>query len=252
MLFLLFSLLIYKLNAPRIYRIVTLIVSLVFLGFYLKGYLCPIGAFQNIAILKKDIFLTENLTTLLLFIIPSAFIIFGGRIFCGSVCPMGSLQELLFNLGTKLKLNRGGSGKSIPDFMHYFKYFFMTGIITFTLILGIPVFCGIDPFQTLFSFSGTVVSIVLLVMVTLVSLFISRFWCRVVCPYGAFLALLSEILRLLKIKTGSPKIDADSCKSCSLCSNNCPVHAIHSNVIDSAECISCGKCKTVCHFKSCK
>jgi len=48
-------------------------------------------------------------------------------------------------------------------------------------------------------------------------------------------------------------IDADKCKSCTLCKRNCPVNAItgdvkQPHVIDTAACIQCGKCLAVCKF----
>ena len=48
-------------------------------------------------------------------------------------------------------------------------------------------------------------------------------------------------------------VDAEKCKGCSLCARNCPVNAIAGEVkqphmIDTAACVKCGKCATVCKF----
>lgn len=61
------------------------------------------------------------------------------------------------------------------------------------------------------------------------------------CPAGECSALIEY------------SIDADNCKGCTLCAKNCPVGAIsgsvkNAHIIDTAKCIKCGKCITVCRF----
>ena len=48
-------------------------------------------------------------------------------------------------------------------------------------------------------------------------------------------------------------INKDACKGCTLCAKKCPVSAIigavkQPHAIDTAKCIKCGQCKTVCRF----
>lgn len=244
-----------KLNLNKHYRTGLLIFSLIFIGFYLKECICPIGAFQYLAIDFKNVLSFDNLNFLLLFTVPIVFTIFFGRIYCSYVCPMGAYQEFLFRLGTKLKINKGTVSLGKLKFLLYFKYFFMISIIVFSVITGVAVFCNFDPFFALFNLNGSKLAFTLLGILSFLSLLKSRIWCRVVCPYGALLSLVSFgtsfLSKKLNIKIGTPHI-AKTCKSCKLCKNNCTVGAIENDTIDSSECISCGMCKNVCKFNSIK
>jgi len=252
---LILAIIVFKFNLSNRYRIGLLTISLIYVGFYLKECICPIGAFQYLAMGYKDIFNKDNINFLLLFGLPIIVTIFWGRVYCGAVCPMGAYQELLFKIGTKLKINKGNTSLGKFKVLTYFKYFFMVGIITFSIISGVAVFCGIDPFYVLFNFDGKPLAIGLLILVTIISLFKSRIWCRVVCPYGALLGIFGGISEFwgekFKFGIGNPKIDK-TCVNCKICNKNCITGAIENKKIDSLECISCGVCKKSCKFNSVK
>jgi polyferredoxin len=77
-----------------------------------------------------------------------------------------------------------------------------------------------------------------------VSAFHFRFWCKYLCPIGAFNGLIAH-KSLVKIKLG------DKCDGCQICDRICPVEAITMDgknrpVIDYPECILCGKCIEKC------
>lgn len=244
-----------KLNLNKFYRIGLLIISTGYIGFYLKECICPIGAFQYLAIGYKNIFSKDNLNFILLFTVPIIFTILFGRIYCGTVCPMGAFQELLFKIGKKLKLNKGDTSLGRFEPLLYFKYFFMIGIIVFSIGTGIAVFCSFDPFFALFNLNGSKLAFTLLGIVTILSLFKSRLWCRIVCPYGALLGIAAlittHVSKKVNFRFGAPIID-DSCKNCKMCNNKCVMGAIDNKIIDTSECISCGLCKKVCKFNSIK
>ncbi len=71
--------------------------GLVYLGFYSKCFLCPVGAFTAIVQLASGKITSYLLLGLLL--LPVIFTILFGRIYCGSVCPMGAAQDFLTLLG---------------------------------------------------------------------------------------------------------------------------------------------------------
>ncbi len=72
-----------------------------------------------------------------------------------------------------------------------------------------------------------------------------RFWCRYLCPAGAFFALLS-LKPLMRRKV------SQRCNSCGLCQQNCPMDAIPEDpfMTDYSECIVCETCVRICPAKA--
>ena len=234
-------------------RGVLLVLSVVILGFYFGGCICPIGGLQNLPLKLSGIGEGYYLGWLLIMLLPLLFVFFSGRIFCSSVCPMGAVQELLFSAGRKLGLNKGRPGLENVKWLRFVKYGVLLWLVVYTAITGYTLFCGNDPFLTLFTFQGTLVSVILLIFVVISSLFVSRLWCRVICPYGALLAVINGIAAALRLPA-TPAGEALRCKTCSacgLCTRDCPVDAIvfaksaggeSCMEIDPLECINCRKC----------
>jgi polyferredoxin/Pyruvate/2-oxoacid:ferredoxin oxidoreductase delta subunit len=92
---------------------------------------------------------------------------------------------------------------------------------------------------TFFRMSGLVLLIFLAIIV---AEFVSRrFWCRNLCPLGAFFALFSKF-QLLKRKVSS------DCTECGDCRNICKMDAIKQDFksTEYSECIQCFDCVTDC------
>lgn len=69
-----------------------------------------------------------------------------------------------------------------------------------------------------------------------------RFWCRYLCPLGAFLGILSR-WNILKLQ-----ISEDKCIKCNLCTIHCQTQADPYPREDwkSAECVYCFTCSSIC------
>jgi MauM/NapG family ferredoxin protein len=69
-----------------------------------------------------------------------------------------------------------------------------------------------------------------------------RFWCRYLCPLGAFFGLMARI-PLIRRKVSEP-----DCTSCSLCARSCRMAAVGEGYLatDRAECIACFDCEALC------
>ncbi len=214
-----------------------LISSLAVLGFYFGGCPCPVGSTTKL----EQIFTSPvtYLVPFVLFLIPTLMALFVGRIFCGWVCPLGAVQEVLGFWSRK----KSRVPEAVDRPLRYLKYLLLLGLITLAF-LGIRFQWALyDPFKVIFTGSGTWVAIGLVAFFGVLSLVIYRPWCRYVCPLGAVLALAS--IAALTMKKADPK----KCVGCTLCLRTCPLDAIRikeGKAFFTGECIRCGDCTTAC------
>lgn len=82
--------------------------------------------------------------------------------------------------------------------------------------------------------------LVLAVVIIIASIFISRFFCRGLCPLGAMYGLVARFA-ILKIA-----LNKDKCIDCGKCDAVCPVELDVRREVGSSECLSCGDCVNVC------
>lgn len=132
--------------------------------------------------------------SLTLAIVVSAII--GGRFFCKNLCPLGTIQDICNVGSTKLGLKQKSlDGKS--QRLLYLKYFVMLGA-AFSVIAGVgSTIAAFSPWSALLSL-GTMNAVagylwqgaVVLGFLCVIALFVPRFFCRVLCPLGAFQGLL--------------------------------------------------------------
>jgi polyferredoxin len=99
-----------------------------------------------------------------------------------------------------------------------------------------------DVMMLMFFIKISAFSLGVIIALAVFSLFIKNFWCRYLCPYGAFLGFFS-IFSPLKI-TRNP----DTCTDCRHCTQACPQNIqVHSKIrIRSDECMACYQCVTAC------
>jgi len=214
---------------------------------------CPIGALQNSLQGKRARFP---------FYVLGSLFIFGvlfGRLLCGFVCPFGFIQDLLYKIpGKKIKVPKK------PDrVLRNLKYavlivfvillpVFLTDRFGFsapyfcklicpagTLEAGLPLVAKNDFLQAL---TGTLFNwkVGLLIAILLLSVFIHRFFCRYLCPLGAFYALFN------KFSFYRLNLNEEKCVDCKKCESVCPMAVEVTKNINSTECIRCGKCKASC------
>jgi len=204
-----------------------LILSVVVLGFYLQGFLCPLTTIQNL-------FSKYDTAYLLLFLIPVILSVFWGRIFCGYICPFGAIQELIFFPGLQYKIPVG-----IRKFLNKIKYVLLVYLILRIMVTGEIILSSYTPFKNLFTLGGTPGTIVVTVVTALLSIVVFRPFCRFFCPFGAFLGLLNYFRK-------NEVVNTSKCVQCGKCTEKCPVDAIKDNEIDMKECIVCCQCQDCC------
>jgi ferredoxin-type protein NapH len=154
-----------------------------------------------------------------------------GRIFCGYVCPIGTVQELLSRLPMKQKKI---SQKKVILLVHslVFVLFLALAIIFSINLLD---YIGIFAFFNLQFSSFYFIAFVLLL---LVSIFIYRPFCRFICPYGLLLSLVGR-KSVFNIKRN------ENCIDCGICEKTCPTD--EAGLTDyKQECYVCMRCDDVC------
>jgi len=178
-----------------------------------------------------------------LMVIGFGLAILFGPVFCGWVCPLGTVQEWVAKWGKKLFKRRYNHfvPPKIDNALRYVRYLVLAWVIYVTATSGTLFFAQYDPYFALFNFWNTEVSWTALGIlgITLgMSLFVERPWCKYACPYGAVLGI-SNMFRIFKIRRAESTCKADG--ACSImCPMNIPVDTV--KTVRDHQCISCLEC----------
>lgn len=210
--------------------------------------LCPFGGLESLkTVLFSGQFLRRiSPSSLVLFMAVVLMTIWGGRLFCGWLCPLGTLNELFGKLGRKLGIRPLTLPAAVDRPLRWVKYVVLAAVLAGTWKTGNLVFRGYDPWMSWMHLSAgwgeLGAGAVVLAVSLFLSLFVERFWCRFLCPLGAALALLSRLSPL------SLRRSAGSCINCGKCSRCCPMGLSPQSVdkVSHAECIRCGECADHC------
>ena len=206
-----------------------------------------------------------------------------GRFFCAYVCPMGTSIDLLDILFFR-KTKRQGmkAGRSLRRTKYFLLIVFISAaLVGLSLAFLMDPMSLLTRFYTFFIYPLTITLINLMLdllrplfqafgwvslshlhyfqsvyYMTAITLLIfggiiflnrmaPRFWCRYLCPLGAFLSLISP-LGLFKRRV------SDDCNECLKCQKACPMEAIADDPKGTrlAECIQCRTCARVCPQKA--
>ncbi len=232
---------------------------------YLKGYpvslfleLDPLVAFAT-AITTHSIY--KGLLWSLLLIIPTVLL---GRVFCNWICPYGILHHFIgwvFGKGraadpVRIESNRY---RSIYQIKYIILIAMIVAAICGTLQIGL-----LDPICLFYrSMSTAVLPAInlaapssvyvrqyfhagawaigfLLFLLVGMNVIIPRFFCRVICPLGAFLGTLSSAA-LWRIDRNPTK-----CVDCDLCLKNCEGASDPHTQLRKSECFVCFNCIEDC------
>jgi NosR/NirI family transcriptional regulator, nitrous oxide reductase regulator len=190
------------------------IFSLLYFGFWRNGCVCAIGAVQNVSLAIADGSYHIPLVVIAFFIIPLLFALFAGRAFCGGVCPLGAIQDIVV-----LKPLR------IPVFwqkiLGFIPYVYLSFAILYAVTGSDFIICRYDPFIGIFRMDAPVNMIILGGSFLLLGVFIARPYCRFFCPYAILLNWFSWFSKHRVTVTPS------TCIQCRLCENACPFDVIH-------------------------
>lgn len=186
--------------------------------------------------------------------------LFLGRIYCSTVCPVGTLQDI-FSKGRKVirPLDKPYSYRPGSKMR-----FYILGAYIFCVIAGVAaVPFWIEPWSIMRNIAGDIhpsaekvewvragigvtygiiAGVVSAILLLVVSLLTGRGFCTDICPVGTALGCLSNYT-LYHIE-----IDPDKCINCMRCEDICPSQCIKvtSRLVDNSRCIRCFDCGNVC------
>ena len=177
-----------------------------------------------------------------IFIIATVFL-FGRGLFCGWMCPFGSLSEAIYKVAGKIGFKRWQ--RPVPQRLHdrlkWLKYAIFFGLLVVSMFsMGLAeVLAEVEPFKTTFLVGVTNRSWPYGLFVAAIlglSIVIERPYCKYLCPLGASLAMPSTF-RWFGLRR---KQDCNSCKACAA---GCGAQAIDADGrIDHRECLHCLDC----------
>ena len=208
---------------------------------------CPFGGVEAIYTYASEGNMLCSLGT-------SNFFILGGvlmmtvlvrRAFCGYMCPLGTISEWLRGLGRLLRIPGIRVGHKLDRALALLKYAVLAAILIATWRASELIFRAFDPCYALISRHGADITFwayVVVGVIALASLLIVMPFCRWLCPLAAVLNPLSRF-GLTRIKR-----NADICRNCGLCSEDCPtaIPVDRLEQVKAARCISCMNCVDSC------
>ena len=214
--------------------------------------LCPYGGLESLYVLIfGGTFIDKIFSgTMIILVITIIMALIFRRSFCGLICPFGALQEFFGIIGKKVFGKRFIIPERVDKPLRYLKYI----VFLLTLVLAWKT-AGLwvnpyDPWAAYGHMSAGMESLIeeysialIILIVTIVgSLLYDRFFCKYLCPMGAFYGIIS------KLSPSKITRNENTCINCGLCDKNCPVNIKVSELkeIKSAECIDCQSCILSC------
>jgi polyferredoxin len=206
---------------------------------------CPFGGVETLYSFATSGLLVKKIhdSSLVLAGLSLLLAAFFGPVFCGWICPLGTVQEWVGKLGRKLFRRRYNHfvPPKLDNVLRYARYGVLIWVIYVTARSGSLIFEAYDPYFALFNFwSSEVAPTALLILgaTLLLSVFVERPWCKYACPYGAVLGL-TNFFRVFSIKRAGSTCKADG--ACSImCPMNIPVDSV--GTVRNHQCISCLEC----------
>jgi len=211
-----------------------------------------------------------------LFLVLLLTVVFG-RVYCSTICPLGTLQDIVIRLSGRMKRRRWYRYKPAPTVIHY-------SLLGLSLVLALSgsmlLVDLLEPFSNygrmlsnladpvVVSFNNATAFVLgrlgifvlfsipmlhvqaaailfaglFLGLIVYLSYFHGRLFCNLLCPAGALLGLLSRV-SLFRIA-----IVEEKCTDCGFCEMVCKANCIHSDTkeIDVHACVGCFNCIDAC------
>lgn len=220
-----------------------------------------------------------NLTTLAAggFIFILVLTLLFGRVYCSTICPLGTFQDVLIRVQKRFKIRKRFTWVRTYNWL---RYGLLLIAIAVMIIGSAFVLSWLDPYSNfgkittafarpvvivvnntlawIFNHFGNyslyhvtyktfnawpfIFALILLITLVLMTFYRGRLFCNTLCPVGALLGLISKI-SIFRIKINEPE-----CNSCWRCTFNCKAGCIQADEkkVDMSRCVACMNCMTSC------
>jgi ferredoxin-type protein NapF len=203
--------------------------------------------------------------------------LFFGRIYCSSVCPLGTLQDVFTWLSRKFRIQKRIRFTKPQNWIRYtvlgalalvlcFSSIFLINLLDPYSLAG-KIFSGLfrplfylgnnllsrifqmfDSYTVysvpirIFSWPPVIFSFFFLILIIFLAGMKGRWYCNTICPVGTLLGIFSRF-SVFKIR-----MDEEACTSCGLCARKCKAGCIDikKKKVDFSRCVACYDC-----FKAC-
>ena len=217
---------------------------------------CPMGGVETFLRYLTDSSTLKS-TNLLNFSILMGVLgvsLVAGRAFCGWMCPLGTMQDMLAGWARRLsggkRRIRGKRSKArfpvqvpakLDHWARYLKYLVLAGVLLASTMTVYPPLYDFCPARAVFGLHWTPLLASVFVTFVVTSMLVQRFWCKYLCPLGALLSIFNKFAPL------RIHIDDQRCTLCHRCDVDCPMALtpVQDNM-RSLECIQCMECLETC------
>lgn len=183
-----------------------------------------------------------------------------GRLYCATVCPVGTLVDIASRLrrffpGARRTYHYRNARRIRHHILLVYLIAVLVGIVAVPLLLepwnmvrDISIAVRPDeasqPWITLGlgAATGLAAGIVSLLLIFISGIYYGRDFCNVVCPIGTLTGMLNQR------NVWQIEIDPDKCINCMRCEEECSSSCVKvvGRYVDNARCVRCMKCLSVC------
>ena len=209
-----------------------------------------------------------------------------GRVYCSSICPLGTFQDIVSNISMRFRKKRNRKFNYSANQNKILKYTLLGATLLLWFFGSLFLVNLLDPFSNFGKISVSflqpayifvnnqlsaflqnfdiysvapiaekslplnvlMVSSGIMITIVAMSALRGRLFCNTICPVGSFLGFISN-KSLYKIK-----IDNSACTLCGKCEHSCKSQCIDfkSQTVDQSRCVGCFNCFAVCNDNAMK
>ena len=235
----------------KVFRWAFLAFTLGYVGWYAQGQLSIVqvtGAIKSLnAGAGLGSFLYDPVSLLMMAATLVTFLIWGRGTFCGWLCPFGALQEFSALIVRKLGIRPRRLPAGVARALSRGRYLLLAALLAAAAFApGIAErLVEVEPFKTSITvaFDRSWPFVAYAVLLLLLAGVYYKFFCRYLCPLGAFMAIGGKLRLLAWLPRRS-----ECGRPCQRCRHDCAYDAIHvSGAIDYDECFQCLDCVGIYH-----